>query len=157
MDKHTFNILYENSLKLIYLHHKDSVDKGNNPYIDHLLYVSNNCTNYKSKIAGLLHDILEDTSCTEYDLLKNNIPKDIVDAIKLLTKKEGAIYKEYIKQLVNSNNAIALEVKFWDLTNNMDLSRLDNITEKDLSRVDERYKPAREKISEKLKELNVMH
>lgn len=157
MDKHEFNTVYENSLKLIYEHHKDNVDKGNNPYINHLLYVSNNCTNFKSKITGLLHDILEDTDCTEYQLLRNNVSQDIVDAIKLLTKKEDITYNEYINQLIDSNNAIALEVKFWDLTNNMDLSRLDNITEKDLKRVEKRYKPAKEKISKKLKELNIIY
>lgn len=157
MNDKMFKTLYNISLDLVEKHHKDSVDKGGNAYLEHLIYVSNNCSTYEAKIAGLLHDILEDTNCTEYDLLKNNIPKDIIDNVKLLTKKEDVTYKEYISQIVNSNNAIALEVKFWDLTNNMDLNRLNNVTEKDLMRVEKRYKPAREKISEKLKELTILN
>lgn len=154
MDKHTFNQLYKKALKLVYQYHKDMVDKGGNPYINHLLYVSNNCNTYESKIAGLLHDILEDTQCTEYVLLENNIPKEIVDAVKFLTKNNNEAYNEYIDRLINSKNTIALEVKLWDLSNNMDLDRLKDVTKKDLDRVSKRYKPAKEKILKTLNEIN---
>lgn len=146
MDKYTFNKLYETSLKLVYKYHKDMVDKGGNPYIEHLLYVSNNCNTYESKIAGLLHDILEDTECSEYTLLSQGIPTDVVEAIKLLTKKDSEKYNDYIERLINSENNIALEVKLSDLSHNMDLSRLKVVTEKDLNRVEKRYKPTKEKI-----------
>lgn len=154
MNKETFNILYEKSLKLVHKYHKDMVDKGNNPYIDHLLYVSNNCCSYEGKIAGLLHDILEDTECTENTLLENEIPIEIINAIKLLTRTSDETYANYIDRLINSENTIALEVKSSDLSNNMDLSRLDSITEKDIQRVNKRYKPAKEKVLNKLNELN---
>lgn len=156
MENHEFDKTYKTALELINLHHKDMTDKGNNPYIEHLLYVSNNCINKDAKIAGLLHDILEDTDCTEQILIDNNISTDVINAIKLLTKPDNETYANYIDNLVASNNIIALEVKFWDLSNNMDLSRLETITERDLNRVKKRYKPAQKKILEKLNELNVM-
>lgn len=156
MDNYIFDKAYKTALELINLYHKDMMDKGNNPYIEHLLYVSNNCINKDAKIAGLLHDILEDTDCTEQILIDSNISTDIIKAIKLLTKSDNETYASYIDNLVASNNIIALEVKFWDLSNNMDLSRLETITERDLNRVKKRYKPAQKKILEKLNELNVM-
>lgn len=156
MDNYIFDKAYKTALELINLYHKDMMDKGNNPYIEHLLYVSNNCINKDAKIAGLLHDILEDTDCTEQILIDSNISTDIIKAIKLLTKSDNETYSSYIDNLVASNNIIALEVKFWDLSNNMDLSRLETITERDLNRVKKRYKPAQKKILEKLNELNVM-
>ena len=156
MENCEFDKVYKIALELINLYHKDMMDKGNNPCIEHLLYVSNNCINKDAKIAGLLHDILEDTDCTEQILIDSNISTDIIKAIKLLTKSDNETYASYIDNLVASNNIIALEVKFWDLSNNMDLSRLDTITEKDLNRVKKRYKPAQKKILEKLNELNIM-
>lgn len=154
MNLEKFDSLHNTALSLVEHYHNDMVDKGGSPYINHLVYVSMHCRNKYSKIGGLLHDILEDTACTPEILSKHNIPTLIIDAIQIVSKKEGESYDEFIQRIIDSNNIIALEIKYWDLTNNMDLNRLPNVREKDILRVQKRYLPSRMAIEQKLNELN---
>ncbi|MBE6159815.1 MAG: hypothetical protein E7157_02075 [Lactobacillales bacterium] len=131
---------------------KEVKDKGNNPYLDHLYYVSNNLDNENMKIVGLLHDLLEDTEITELDLIEIGFTKDIIEALLLVTRKEES-YAEFIDKIISSNNKIALYVKKVDLENNMDLSRIKNPTVKDYERVENKYKPNYQKILNKIKEM----
>ena len=70
------------------------------------------------QIVAILHDILEDTSCTISDL-EHSFDDCIVQAVVCLTKhyygKET--YHEYIKRC--SKNPIASMVKFHDMSFNM--------------------------------------
>lgn len=131
---------------------KDVKDKGDNPYLNHLYYVSDNLEQLNMKIVGLLHDLLEDTDITENDLLEIGFTKEIIESLKLVTRKEET-YEEYIDKIINSNNKIALYVKKLDLENNMDLSRIKNPKEKDFKRLNNKYKPNYQKIMKKIKEL----
>ena len=63
----------------------------------------------------------------------------MVQAIKLLTKKNNEDYFEYIARIKTNN--LARNVKIADLKHNSDLTRLKVITDKDLKRV-EKYKKA---------------
>lgn len=119
--------------------HKGQVDKAGMDYINHPLTVSNSCVTEEEKIVALLHDVLEDTSVTKEDLLKF-FSEEIVEAISLLTHKEEDSYMEYLAKI--KANPIAKAVKLADLKHNMDLSRLPNPSEKDLKRLEEKYKPA---------------
>lgn len=130
---------------------KNIRDKGGNPYLDHLYYVSDNLKDINMKIVGLLHDLIEDTDITYNDLLEVGFTKNIIDAVELLTKKEE--YDKYIDRIINSNNKIALMVKKVDLENNMDLSRIKKPTSKDYDRLNNKYKPQYKKIVKKIKEM----
>ena len=66
---------------------KNIRDKGGNPYLDHLYYVSDHLKDINMKIVGLLHDLIEDTDITYNDLLEVGFTKNIIDAFELLTKK----------------------------------------------------------------------
>ena len=44
--------------------------------------------------AGILHDVIEDTSVTEEILLQLGIPKHIVDVVKLLTHEKSESYSD---------------------------------------------------------------
>ena len=149
----SFENTHKSALNLINKYHENQRDKGNNSYKEHLFYVSDKCKNTDAKITALLHDILEDTSCTEEVLMENQIPLEVIAAIKLLTKPQELTYNEYIDLIIKSNNRIALEVKFWDLNHNMNLTRLNNLAERDVNRVNKRYKPAQDKIYNKLLEM----
>jgi (p)ppGpp synthase/HD superfamily hydrolase len=98
-----------------------------------------NVEGIKQKITAVLHDIVEDTSITIGDLNIYGFENDIVEAINILTKTKNQNYMEYI-ELIDKNN-IARDVKIVDLKHNMDISRLDNITDKDIKRV-EKYEKA---------------
>ena len=121
--------------------HKGQVDKAGMDYILHPLTVSNNCSSEEEKIVALLHDVLEDTSVTKEDLLKF-FSNEIVEAVSLLTHKEEDSYMDYLAKI--KANPLAKAVKLQDLKHNMDLSRLPNPSEKDLSRLENKYKPALE-------------
>jgi hypothetical protein len=125
-------------------------DKGNNPYIEHLIRVSKNSIKYfdtsemhfeeledyndKLETIGLLHDLIED--CPEWTKKQlSSIFKDlvVVDAIEVLTKTSDISYEEYISKI--KENDFAKAVKLADLKDNMDLTRLSKITEKDIERL----------------------
>lgn len=146
------------AIDLIEEYHKDDVDKGGHPYINHLVRVSSGCKTYEAKIAGLLHDIIEDTECTVEILLSRGIPQFIIDIILLVSRKEDESYEEFINRLILSGNKYAMELKCSDLRDNCDLSRLeglsDDVIKKGEKRVINRYLPSLLKIERKLIELN---
>lgn len=134
--------MIEIAYSLINKYHKNQLDKGGNPYINHLEFVSNKMTCPIGKVAALLHDIKEDTNITTEELLHNGISQEVIDIIDILTKKESEIYMDYINRIKNCNNITAIKIKLADLTHNMDISRIPNPTEKDFSRIETRYKKA---------------
>ena len=91
-------------------------------------------------IVALLHDVVEDTEVT-LEQLEKEFPKQVIEAIRLLTHDKNVNYKEYIKEL--SKNPTAKKVKIADLLHNSDETRLEKITIKDVARR-ERYKKALE-------------
>jgi Guanosine polyphosphate pyrophosphohydrolases/synthetases len=128
-----------------YYAHIKQVDHGGNPYIFHLVAVSENCKSTEAKAAGYLHDILEDTDTTAEDLLKDGIPESVVTAVEKLTRTSDETYKEYLIRL--KSNPIAREVKLADLADNLDLSRLNDAREENSSLV-KRYRKAVEFLNE---------
>ena len=136
---------------LAYKYFKDKKDKGGNPYMQHLRFVKNHCLTYDGQIVGILHDILEDTDCSIYEL-ENILHENLIECIQLLTRKENEKYSDYIGSIVNSNNIIALEVKLHDLENNMDITRLKYVEQKDIDRI-KKYKKAYNRVWSKYIEL----
>lgn len=86
----------------------------------------------EAKIVAVLHDILEDTATTKNELLSLGFDAEVVHAIGALTKNNGENRFQAVQRTVK--NPIACEVKLADLSDNMDLSRLESITPKDLIR-----------------------
>ena len=124
--------LTKKAIKLAYKAHKDQYDKAGVPYINHPLHLAESMDDEYTTIAALLHDVVEDTNITLDDLAKE-FPKEVIDALKLLTHHKGVPYMDYVAKI--KTNDIAKAVKIADLKHNSDLTRLDNITDKDLERV----------------------
>ena len=122
---------YELALKIATEAHKGQVDKAGVPYINHPLTVASLVDTEEEKIVALLHDTIEDTNITEQDLLNYGFSNKIVEAVKLLTHNKNVPYMVYVAKI--KDNELARKVKIADLTHNSDLSRLKEITEKDLS------------------------
>ena len=57
---------------------------------------------------------------------------DVVDALIAITKIKGEKRSDYLKRVCD--NRIACLVKYYDTKDNMNLSRLKEITQKDISR-----------------------
>jgi len=110
-----------------YKYHEDQFDKGGKPYILHPVYVSTKFKEPKLKIIALLHDIIEDTEATEFELRNKGYDKDIIEAIVAITKVPDETYAEYILRL--SKNKSALMVKIEDMKHNSDETRVRNISD----------------------------
>ena len=128
--------------------HQGQVDKGGHPYIGHPKRVMGKCETTEEKIVAMLHDVMEDTDYTADDLRKEGFSEEILTALLYLTHREGEGYMEYIERICE--NPLAVQVKYADLQDNMDLSRIPAPTEKDLARL-EKYKLAKKRIEEAMK------
>ena len=125
------------AIKLMFEKHKDQVDKSGIPYVFHPFHLAEQMDDEETTITALLHDIVEDTDTTFDDLRKLGFSDNIINALKLMTHDKNVDYFEYVKNI--SKNPIARKVKIKDLEHNMDTSRLDEVTDKDLERV-KKYK-----------------
>ena len=140
--------MIERARKIAEKAHQGQADKGGQPYILHPLRVAEKCEQTEEKIAALLHDVLEDSEYTLEDLKKEGFSDEILKALVCLTHREGEGYMEYIERVCE--NPLAARVKYADLQDNMDISRIPNPAEKDYIRL-EKYKIARARIEEALK------
>jgi hypothetical protein len=114
--------------------HEGQVDKAGKPYIEHPMRVMNMGKTVEEKIAGVLHDVVEDSDWTFEMLEKEGIPKDVLDALRCVTKlSEDEDYDHFIERV--KTNPLAVKVKLNDLKDNMDITRLGEVTEKDLTRL----------------------
>lgn len=114
--------------------HEGQVDKAGKPYIKHPMRVMNMGKTVEEKIAGVLHDVVEDSDWTFEMLEKEGIPKDVMDALRCVTKlSEDEDYDHFIERV--KTNPLAVKVKLNDLKDNMDITRLGEVTEKDLARL----------------------
>lgn len=87
-------------------------------------------------IVALLHDVVEDTDVT-FEQLEKEFTSEAIEVLKLLTHNKETEYMDYIKEI--KQNPIAKKIKIADIKHNSDESRLDKITEKDITRI-EKYK-----------------
>lgn len=133
MTKKAMNICFEA--------HKDQKDKSGQPYVFHPFHLAEQMTDEETTVVALLHDVVEDTSVTLDDLAAEGFSQSVLDAIALMTHAPGVNYMDYVAEI--KKNPIAKAVKIADLTHNSTLSRLNEITPKDLERV-ETYREAKE-------------
>lgn len=130
--------MYEKVLTLVTEKHRNQRDKAGMPYMGHLARVAEKCVGEEEKMVALMHDLVEDTDVDEAFLRSYGIPEDLVDAVISLTKREGEDYMDFIDRV--SNDSLAREVKIADLEDNMDITRLYDLKEEDLRRLQKYHK-----------------
>ncbi len=131
--------LTKKAMKLCFAAHKDQVDKSGIPYVFHPFHLAEQMTDELTTVAALLHDVVEDTDYTINDLQQMGFPQAVLDALTLLTHNDAEGYLDYVKRI--KDNPIARAVKLADLRHNSDLTRLDQVDERALARV-EKYRAA---------------
>ena len=136
-----YTALIKKALKICFDAHKEQVDKAGIPYVTHPLHLAEQMPDEVSTVVALLHDVVEDSDYTMEDIIAAGFPKEVTDALALLTHDESVPYMEYIAAL--KDNPIARRVKLADLEHNSDLSRIDEVTPRDLERI-EKYRKAKE-------------
>ena len=117
--------------KIAYKAHEGQTDKAGVPYIFHPIHIAEQMDSEESCVVALLHDVIEDSDIT-LEILSKYFDDDIIAALKVLTKKENDDYVMYIKRV--KTNKLATKVKIKDLEHNRDLTRLDEVTDRDKKR-----------------------
>lgn len=92
---------------------------GKTPYIAHPIAVSESLREEGEEVmaAALLHDVLEDTNLCLWDFGLLDLPKRVVQAVEVLTKRDNELYKDYLTRV--KSNKIATIVKIADINHNL--------------------------------------
>ncbi|PPR26532.1 MAG: hypothetical protein CFH34_00922 [Alphaproteobacteria bacterium MarineAlpha9_Bin4] len=125
--------------------HKGALDKGGNPYILHPLRLMLQMDSEEEMIVAILHDVVEDSEKWSFDKLhKEGFSKKIINSLRSVTKEnENEDYEKFIDRSVKDK--IGRKVKIADISDNLDISRLKEVTDKDILRIN-KYKKALEKL-----------
>ena len=123
----------ERAIEIAVEAHKGQKDKAGMPYVLHPLRLMFKMESNNEKIAALLHDVVEDSDWTLDDLKKEGFNSDVIEAVSLLTRDEKDSYDEFIQKAVS--NPISKNVKIADINDNLDLNRIDKISDKDYIRI----------------------
>ena len=125
--------------------HKGALDKGGNPYILHPLRLMLQMDSEEEMIVAVLHDVVEDSEKWSFDKLhKEGFSKKIINSLRSVTKEnENEDYEKFIDR--SMKDEIGRKVKVADISDNLDISRLKELTDKDILRIN-KYKKALEKL-----------
>ena len=135
--------LTNKALRLAYAAHHGQVDKSGQPYIFHPYHLAEQMTDEVSTCVALLHDVVEDTAVTAEEL-ERAFPKEVTDALRLLTHEKGTDYFDYVRAI--RENPVAVKVKLADLAHNSDETRFSGCgdsSEEQLAKRREKYAKAR--------------
>ena len=129
----------ERAIEIAVSAHKGVFDKGGNPYILHPLRVMMSLTTNDEKIVGVLHDVVEDSDDWNFEKLKaEGFSDTVLDGLRAVTKfSEDEDYDAFIQRGLNNN--IGRAVKIADIRDNLDVTRIGELKDKDLKRLN-KYK-----------------
>ena len=137
----------ERAIEIATQAHEGQVDKAGNAYIGHPLRVMAMGKTEHEKIAGVLHDIVEDTPWTFEMLEAEGFAPEIIAALKCVTKiSENEDYDDFIERV--KKNPLAVAAKINDLTDNMDIRRLPYLSDKDVKRLKKYLKAYKKLVGE---------
>ena len=125
--------------------HKGALDKGGNPYILHPLRLMLQMDSEEEMIVAILHDVVEDSEKWSFDKLQaEGFSKKIINSLRSITKEnENEDYEKFIDRSIRDK--IGRKVKIADISDNLDISRLKEVTDKDIIRIN-KYKKALAKL-----------
>lgn len=142
-------------------HYRQVNRKSGEPYIEHPLRVAHRLKKEKDKKIAALHDVLEDCNTEDCNVSREDLKQlgysneDVTD-LETVTKQEVEFedYPRFTARIVRGS-ARSIRVKITDLLDNMDLSRIKELTERDLTRT-EKYREALRTLWQELLRRNVV-
>ncbi len=143
---------YERAYELVKYLFKDKKDKEGAPYIEHLERVSSKLVKENTKIAGLLHDTVEDTELSFDDLKELNFNDEIIELVYLVTNIKAQSYHDKITSIIESNNIEAIKLKYSDMSDNFNQERLNKLDKKQKEYLINKYQPQIIRLENILKE-----
>ena len=126
----------DRALEIAVTAHPGAVDRSGKPYFLRPLRIMLKMPDDRSRIVAILHDVVEDNPEWTFERLsREGFPDEIIEALDCLTwrKASGESYEDYVRRA--ASNKLARNVKTADLEDNMDIRRLNRITDKDLTRI----------------------
>lgn len=127
-----YSVDVEKARKFALHAHTGRVDKAGMPYAGHLERVAGRLMDDPATaVVAWLHDTVEDTGVT-LDLIRSEFGEETAAAVEAITHRPGEDYMEYVKRA--GEHPFARKVKISDLIDNSNLSRLPNVTMKDVNR-----------------------
>ncbi|MGX8903738.1 HD domain-containing protein [Streptomyces netropsis] len=123
--------------------HAGQVDKIGVPYIEHVRAVAAGLAPFGDELvmAGLLHDIIEDTDWTAEQLRAAGIPVRVVEIVEAVTNMPGSSYTERIQRI--TGDAQATLVKIADNAHNSHPDRAAQLSPDKRVRLADKYRAAR--------------
>ena len=123
--------------------HAGQFDKTGVPYIGHPRAVAAGLAPFGvgMQMAGLLHDVLEDTAVTGPELRRLGVPGAVVELVELVTSRPQVAYPDMI-ELIALNYGAAL-VKVADNAHNSRPDRTGRLPQEQRARLGKKYAGAR--------------
>ena len=146
--------LYNRALLLVSDLFQDKKDKAGFPYINHLIRVSVKLDTEELRIAGLLHDVLEDTLITKDDLRELGFSNRVISIIEGVTNKVGENYNDKIKRIIDNGDIDVIKLKYSDMSDNADKKRLAKLSIITRNRLINKYKDNLELLKKALEGKN---
>lgn len=124
--------------------HADQVDKIGVPYIEHVRAVAAGLAPFGDHMvmAGLLHDVIEDTDWTAERLRAMGVPRHVVAVVEAVTNQPGVPYEEKVQRI--THDASATLVKISDNAHNSRPDRAAQLPEEKRLRLAAKYRAARD-------------
>lgn len=141
----------ERAIAIAVAAHAGQTDKAGMPYILHPLRVMFSLDTTEARIVGVLHDVVED--CPDWSLnrlLGEGFSPTVLAALEAVTKRESEHGDENYMAFVARAGAdpVGRQVKIADLRDNMDLTRITELSDKDVARL-KRYRAAYDFLADK--------
>lgn len=126
--------------------HAGQVDKAGHSYTEHIFAVRDALRPYgvDAQIAGVLHDVIEDTDWTAADLRAAGVPSHVVEAVEAVTRRPGETYMDLVRRA--AAHPLGRLVKLADNRHNSDEARLALLPDEQAKRLRARYARAREAL-----------
>lgn len=120
--------------------HRTQFDKAGAPYILHPLRVMFVLETEEERIVAVLHDVVEDGPGWTFERIESEgFSASVINALKLVTKRpedEGGDDKAYLRFVQRTlADPVARRVKIADIRDNLNATRLKELTEKDRLRM----------------------
>lgn len=125
--------------------HAGQVDKIGVPYIEHVRAVAAGLVPFGDELvmAGLLHDIIEDTDWTAERLLEEGVPDHVVALVEAVTNERGVPYEEKVARITGHGRDAVL-LKIADNAHNSRPDRAAQLPEEKRVRLAAKYRAARD-------------
>lgn len=139
--------------ELAYLMHYGATDKAGAPYIEHPRRVARFLAPHGqwAVLAGLLHDIVEDTPATLEGLADRGYPPQVVQAVDAVTRRpEETDYLDVIRRA--AADPLGSLVKLADNLDNSHPARLAKLGKYEAARLRNKYAPARDLLEAAVRE-----